>query len=192
VKFQPNPDNFRVKASLICKIWQMKKPSFLASFVLCFFALALVRRFFPSTLLYEQINFIALCSVICSYFVRNPHWKVKKFEKITQILLISISVSFVLNTVLLNIDRSRSFYVLSWVSNNQIKNTSGELVISVRSKEALNQEGVNLRLNENIARGLIKKSDDIFILTSRGKILLEVSEKFANLFNLKNWKANAT
>lgn len=168
----------------------MKKLSFPSSLLLCFFMLLIVRRFFPSSLLYEQINLTAFSAVVVIYFFRNPDWKVNIREKISQILLLTISISFILNTVLLNVDRSRSFYVLSWVSNNQIAIVSDDLKITVRSKEAMNYDGVKLRLNENISRGLIKENDGGFALTSRGEILLSISKTFANLFNLNNWKAN--
>jgi hypothetical protein len=124
------------------------------------------------------------------FLFRNRSWKIVKLEEIRQILLVCIAVSFILNTLLLNIDRSRSFYVLSWVSNQQITSSPGQVKITSQSKEAANATGVLLRIKENTTRGLIKSEGETFSLTLKGEILLSVSKTLSKVFNLNNWKEN--
>ena len=152
--------------------------------------LFLVRRISPSSLLYEQINTVAFFSTLLMFLFRNRPWKRIKLENVRQIFLVCIAVSFLFNTLLLNIDRSRSFYVLSWVSNQQITSTSGQIKITSQSKEATNTEGVMLRMKENITRGFIKSEEETYSLTLKGEVLLGVSKTLSNLFNLNNWKEN--
>ena len=58
-------------------------------------------------------------------------------------LLISV---LVLPYSLLNVDRSRSFYVLSWVDQGRILNENSRTVVKVYSTEAADIAGVELRL----------------------------------------------
>jgi len=94
---------------------------------------------------------------------------------------------------ILNIDRSRSFYVLSWVDKGALICSNSSLDLSkVRSKEKLNPTGISSRLEEQVKRGLILKSDSVCQLTQYGELYLFSAEVIAKIFKLRNWELNAS
>jgi hypothetical protein len=118
--------------------------------------------------------------------------KIKK-DKELLLFLVTASVSLVmlLNLVILNVDRSRSFYVLNWVNQNQIVLEQGVLNLdNVISKEKSSKEAINVRLEEQINRGLILKKEGELSLSRSGEIVLRIAEVVATVFNLQQWKDN--
>jgi hypothetical protein len=94
------------------------------------------------------------------------------------------------NTVL-NVDRSRSLYVLSWVENKKIEtNADGELILDVKSPEKFNVFSIKDRLNEQSSRGLIKFQDESYLLTWRGRLTLNLAETLAAFYELDGWFKN--
>lgn len=92
---------------------------------------------------------------------------------------------------ILNIDRSRSFYVLSWVDKGVVICSSSGLDLSkVKSREKLNPSGISSRIEEQVKRGLILKSDSICKLTQYGELYLFSAEVIAEIFKLNNWELN--
>ena len=91
---------------------------------------------------------------------------------------------------LLNVDRSRSFYVLSWVDQGRVSLENGRLVLEVKSTESADIAGVDLRLKEQEQRGLIQQGNGIYKVTNMGKLTLRIANLLAKLFNLTNWEAN--
>jgi hypothetical protein len=96
----------------------------------------------------------------------------------------------VLPYTLLNIDRSRSFYVLSWVDESKVYFENGQIVLEVRSTESTDIAGVDLRLKEQEQRGLIREENGVYKVTNIGKLTLRIANLLAKLFNLSNWEAN--
>ena len=96
-----------------------------------------------------------------------------------------------LSSTVLNIDRSRSFYVISWVNSELISIKKGFIDLSaVRSPEKLNQEAIEDRIEEQEARGNIKFLEGKYILSNRGKLLYQFSNHCAALFKLHGWQTN--
>jgi hypothetical protein len=111
---------------------------------------------------------------------------------VTSLMVItSLAVAFIFNATLLNIDRSRSIYVLSWVNNQDINFKEGKIFIRVKSPESVNEEAIRLRVDENLKRGLIANQGQILKLTFSGTVVLKFNEVMANIFKLKNWKINS-
>lgn len=96
----------------------------------------------------------------------------------------------VLPYTLLNIDRSRSFYVLSWVDQGKVYVENGQIILEVRSTESADIAGVDLRLKEQEQRGLIREGNGVYKVTNIGKFTLRIANLLAKLFNLTNWEAN--
>jgi hypothetical protein len=105
-------------------------------------------------------------------------------------LILGLAISFLLNSILLNIDRSRSFYVLSWVQNNQIEIISTPTKLQIKSRESASLDAVLQRVEENQTRGLISKDSNGLHLTRAGEFLLVTSNVLAQVFVLKNWEEN--
>jgi hypothetical protein len=96
----------------------------------------------------------------------------------------------VLPYTLLNVDRSRSFYVLSWVDQGSVFVENGQIILEVKSAESADITGVDLRLKEQEQRGLIREGNGIYKVTNIGKMTLWIANLLAKLFNLTNWEAN--
>lgn len=155
------------------------------------FVLFIVSNLFRSSLIYDQINFISFILTIfavlaCSYVYQKPR------EMISFVVAASVALTLLTQTVILNIDRSRSFYVLSWVDKGSVSFSDGEFDFEkVKSKEKLNEEGVISRIEEQISRGLIEKNRKGIELSTAGSILLKGSETIAVIFNLRGWIQNS-
>jgi hypothetical protein len=95
------------------------------------------------------------------------------------------------SVVLLNVDRSRSFYVLSWVEQYEFSSLENERDFSsVRSQEVLALNPINRRIAEQVNRGFISSERKTLELTSKGKFTLASAEFFAKYFRLSGWYLN--
>jgi len=93
---------------------------------------------------------------------------------------------------LVNVDRSRSFYVLSWIDAGEVTNVGGQLDLSkVDSLEKLNPDAIQSRLAEQTQRGYIENQSNKWVLTKKGKSLLLFANWLANKFKLAGWLSNA-
>ncbi len=98
---------------------------------------------------------------------------------------------FISQNIYLNIDRSRSFYVLSWISKGEIISTTKGLDLqNVKSTEAENKSAILQRIVEQKSRGLIKKEKNTYKLTEKGNLILNFSELIGKIYDLRGWKMN--
>jgi hypothetical protein len=146
----------------------------------------------PSTLIFDQLFLISCLNVLV--FLGLARLRVKnQFDKIVAIVFIGLFLMFLNQMFILNIDRSRSTYVLAWVDKGYVSNDSsaGLITNGILSKENLNEEATIQRIRENIDRGLISVSEESVRLTSAGRFLLLISQETADIFDLKGWKLNS-
>jgi hypothetical protein len=107
-----------------------------------------------------------------------------------RILITSLAVMFLMTSVFLNIDRSRSTYVLSWVKSGAIQKHNEEWIVRVKSKEAENLQAVILRVTEASRRELISINDNKVELTFLGSLAFNSFNFTAKMFNLEGWFEN--
>jgi hypothetical protein len=91
---------------------------------------------------------------------------------------------------LVNIDRSKSFYLLYWVKYYDI-NTSNNLLNFSEYPEISDKINVNdflIRVNEHSKRGLITQDNNILELTNTGNLLLRIADFLAMIFSLSGWQ----
>jgi len=144
-----------------------------------------------NNLLFEQIIlgsflvFAAIC--LWQKFIAK-----KSILTILTILLLSMSVSILVEqSTILNIDRSRSFYVLAWTHKNLISYENGIANLTkVQSDEKLGVTGIETRINEQISRGLLAKRGSELKLSNLGKVYYFCAEKIAIVYRLDNWPKN--
>jgi hypothetical protein len=93
--------------------------------------------------------------------------------------------------VLLNIDRSRSYFVIGWVHEGNIK-VEGNLYNydNVYSPEKKNIEAADFRLSEQIDRGYVIQKNQVLELSTSGKFLYQIAELLSGIYNLNTWKIN--
>ena len=120
----------------------------------------------------------------------------KKFraDNLVAVISLSLVLMFFNQTFLLNIDRSRSTFVLSWVDKGYVHvDSTNQIVIEgADSLENSNPIASAQRVEENVQRGLIAFSNNKFYLTLAGEMVLKVCEISAIFFDLKGWKANSS
>jgi hypothetical protein len=116
----------------------------------------------------------------------------KSILTILIILLLSMSAEILVEqSTILNIDRSRSFYVLAWTHKNLISFENGVLDLTqVQSDEKLGVTGIETRINEQISRGLITKRGSELKLSNFGMVYYFCAEKIAFVYRLDNWATN--
>jgi len=170
--------------------------------------LFLWRQTNPNSFLADQILGVAIVTAIAfTLFLligktmgtkarRNP-LKSRLLQMINEpALLVLLLISFVSSTVLvqtqtlLNIDRSRSYFILEWVECSPSK----ELLLVQNKVGATFGAGeikaFNLRLVEQEARGFISREGNNVNLTRMGSTLFKFSEITAGAFKLSGWEAN--
>ena len=95
-----------------------------------------------------------------------------------------------MNLLFVNIDRSKSFYILFWIENNRIL-ISGENETYLNNfpkiKSRINEYDFTQRIKEHEARGLISSGNGELFLTKSGKLMLLTSDLLARIFRLKGW-----
>jgi hypothetical protein len=152
----------------------------------------IIHTLIPSTLIFDQIFLISFLNT--SLFLIFLRKKVRiDFDMVVAIVALGLFLMFLNQTFILNIDRSRSTYVLSWVDRGLVSQSeSGSFITSgILSKENLNEAATVQRLSENVDRGLISVRGESVRLTMVGSFLLFVCESTAYLFDLQGWKTNS-
>jgi hypothetical protein len=155
---------------------------------LALFVIRLCR--FLDNLLFEQILLASALSFLLLPFGHLIKKKLKSFIRL-EIFLAVILFFNLATTSLLNIDRSRSFYLLSWINKNQLICSKGVLDLkNVPSLEKLNQEAINQRILEQRDRNLVHFDYNSCGLTELGNFYLFLSTNLSNIFYLDGWKRN--
>ena len=150
----------------------------------------ILNRMFETTLVFDLINIIVFGLILmnclaCFLYYKNPK------ELIAFLVVGLISVNLSTQSIALNIDRSRSFYVLSWAEKNLIEYSDGRLDLHmVKSNEKLSVTSIELRIIEQQKRNLLEISESKVRLTTQGKILLSFSNLTAKILGLRNWEKN--
>ena len=147
-------------------------------------------------LLYEKILLATLLGItfqlIVHYYTNRNNLKlVLNFEFLVSILLSSIIFySFCFSTIL-NVDRSKSLYVLLWVHDlGPVSEIELAKKISVKYG-VFDRDTYEQRIEEQIQRGLISTSAGKLNLTQKGNLIYESANSLAHLFKLAGWnKAN--
>ena len=142
--------------------------------------------------LFDEINFITfILGILVTIFWL---WKGRRHLKVSYMVLVVSIMGFWISTqfTLVNVDRSRSFYVLSWIDAGEVTSVGGQLDLSkVNSLEKLNSDAIQSRLAEQTQRGYIENQRNNWVLTKKGKSLLMIANWLSNKFKLTGWSSNA-
>ena len=160
--------------------------------------LAIARRKFDTSLLFDQFCFLTILVFLISFFLsHNPgrffsksvgllSSEAKFFASLSVALLFFSSVQY----SVLAVDRSRSLYIFSWVDQGLIKSIDDQIVIGSTSVDPVglaDLTAINQRVQEQSARGLMITQGSAIKLTFSGKAVLSISKFFAYVFNLRGW-----
>jgi hypothetical protein len=140
---------------------------------------------------FEQMIVSAASATAVFSTLSRVNWR---FGRIFGFKLITIgALTFVLSAqgTLLNIDRSRSLYILSWAHHQKIYVENNLIVLDrVKSLEARVPSAISQRIDEHVERGLMIDNGEKILLTPRGEIFFNVANILANVFQLNGWKQN--
>lgn len=169
---------------------------FVSELVFSVILLKVIRRFlslelFESILLSCVLAMLTTFLLLWFYSLRSHFSSLMLSNLIWVLVTTMLLMIFVLPNTVVNIDRSRSFYVLSWVKNGDVfSNKAGGLVVQAKSPEGINAEGIQQRLEEQISRGLVKRQGESYYLTKKGNLTLWIANIIANFYDLDGWYKN--
>ena len=152
-----------------------------------------LRQINKSTLIFDQLLIICgLTGILCWLLLKSNFQIIFKTQVIWQDIGIGALLTFlILTSTVVNIDRSRSFYVLGWVYKNEVRESQNHIDLStVTSSEKLNLNGVVQRIKEQETRGLLIKNGTVENLSTTGKVVYRISSIFARAFHLEGWVKN--
>lgn len=162
--------------------------TFLSSLILYFFRLFE----FLWNIIYVQI-LIAIFSAIIIY--SSLHFLLKSrlglnplfwYRLTVSALVIFIGMSF----IILNVDRSRSFYLFRLVEINRIYNDSSSSKIKMiydENSQPIFDEDYESRLYEQARLNNLKIVDNQIVMTRMGEIIFQTSELVAKIFKLNGF-----
>lgn len=167
--------------------------------IFCFALVWVLRRFFISgDLLFEQLTFTSVLGptflwVLFRFLKSRARTSKEAITSFSWMTLLSIILFWsVAQFTLLNIDRSRSFFLIAWVDQEKVEMTNeGYAFTKVSSPEKLNYKGMAQRVDEQISRGILKRSNNRLELTGKGRIVLETSKFLAREYKLTGWISNS-
>lgn len=170
-----------------------------ASFLLLF----AMRRLSTSNVLIEEVllasllsGFTPLILAKTSKIVSNAEYSsFDRFlgkDKLRSMLLSStiilLSLTLTVHTIV-NIDRSRSFYIFEWINCAPEKVSEEQLSDILLEKFGKESElAFQTRLEEHLRRGLVSKSQGVLALTVSGKFIFKTSRILGNMFLLEDAK----
>jgi hypothetical protein len=157
--------------------------------------LFLIRQIEPSGDLFSQINTSIFCGFAFGFLVLSARKKLSTksgyWRNLHLLLTVHLTLFISLQFTLVNIDRSRSFYVLSWANQNKVFDSKdGVTLVGVQSQEKLNLLAIEVRLGEQIEKNFLELDRNQIKPTVTGKFMLWIANSLANIFNLENWKLN--
>lgn len=159
-------------------------------FLLSSIGLAIFRKLNSSL---DLFNNISIASVICGlvFFFALKISKKINYENILVLIIVSLTFFTSHQMTLLNIDRSRSYFVIGWIHEGNVT-IKGERYDydNVNSPEKVNAQASDLRISEQISRGYVIRRNGILELSTSGKTLHKVAELLSEIYSLDNWKLN--
>lgn len=147
--------------------------------------LSLIRFLFPQNFLFKQILWVTL--IVYLLLLLPKVTEKLKIER--QRVVLALIVFSVLSTLLLNIDRSRSVFVLKWASEvSKSGLATPESIVSYKGFEPSYIEPIRQRLDEQRQLGTISRDMSGYHLTLFGKFILTISYAISMLSSLDGFR----
>lgn len=157
----------------------------LATTLLAMLIIAIWRQFDTQTFIFLQILAVSILIAILCYALSETKY-LSKF--LHQNELVAALIPFVLvSFLLLNIDRSRSIYLLKWVGSNQNSGTTLEQLRTVKNLTPSEFSAIQQRISEQEQSGTIVEKNSNIQLSLRGQFMLKIIEAVARFENLTGY-----
>lgn len=158
----------------------------LLSSLLLFLVIAGWRVFDSTTFLFVQILVSTLALLFFLYFI-SYFFQVSFFREQE---LLSIFVAFTLvSFLLLNIDRSRSVFLIKWVGQaTQVGETSTEQLFESQNLSLADKKAILQRIEEQGQIRFVDAKENNLSLTWSGQLFFKLATFMADFFNLNGFK----
>jgi len=155
--------------------------------IIGFLILAFWRLFQNSTFLFTQILIVtAILGVIVYLFssvLENRFGALLRGRELTSIVFAFTLISF----VTLNVDRSRSFYLIKWVSESSKTGTTLQEISESKNLSPEDIKDFRQRINEQKESGTLKVENGQIKVTFLGSIVVAISRFFAKFASLEGY-----
>ncbi len=183
---------YTLKMMLSSETLTKKRIKFLVQPLLAGFSILFcLRQFTQQILLFESILLSIIITILFNVWLIWARRK-KQSEKFVYEDFLAITLSLVLfysisASTVLNVDRSKSFYVISWVHDlGPISEKNLALKLRTRYGE-YDSISIHQRLLEQKARGIFIVEDDLYQTSILGNIYWHAANGIASVFNLSGW-----
>jgi hypothetical protein len=149
--------------------------------------LAFIRFFDNSTFLFLQVLLVTLLISLIIYGLSGISSHRLKIDLRGRELAITSIVFLVLSFSVLNIDRSRSFYLIKWISISGQKGTTTTQISDKFNLSPQDSKDLTQRVKEQKESRTIVEVDGKLHLTLLGKVIVTVSSWIAQLTNLNGY-----
>ena len=160
--------------------------SLLVTFV-GFLILALWRLFQNSTFLFTQILIVTVILGVLVYLfssiLESRFSAVLRGRELTSIVLAFTIISF----ITLNVDRSRSFYLVKWVAESSDTGTTLQEISKSKNFSPEDIKDFRQRINEQKESGTLKVENGQIKVTFLGSVVVAVSRFFAKFASLEGY-----
>jgi hypothetical protein len=149
-----------------------------------FLLIGLWRLYDVKTFLFLQIVIThSLSLLICYLFsaLRKPKWK-------GQELLMFFMSLFLVSVMLLNIDRSRSVFLLKWAHEAGAVGIKSSALAEESSLKSDNKQDYLLRINEQVQSKNLKIENNYVKISTQGKFLINLFRLIAKVERLNGFK----
>jgi hypothetical protein len=158
---------------------------FLFITLLIFLAIAVWRMFDTKTFLFLQISFVCFLFYLLLLLSRLSNAKSSFAHKELTAALLSFVI---LTTLVLNIDRSRSVFVLKWVNELSVSRVVNvDDIYKYKQLGPSDVSAVSQRLNEQEQMRILKKVGSGYELTRFGKLFIKTAFLLAKILSLKGF-----
>ena len=156
-----------------------------------FFSLIVKRQLFPSNIFfYESIALLLIITLsFVIYFTYKKFFTDKLLNKEAFFSALLFSIFFNYSVIITGpalSNRSLSLYILETVGSNNtnVGITQEKILLSLQKKFLVEEKQLENRLLEQISSKNLYKKDDIFFISSRGRIINIINDFFLKIFNL--------
>ena len=138
------------------------------------------------------IFLLVICLVIAGgLFLYKKHRDKKKILTYRDIIMICIILFFlnyfIYGFIPFNVSRSNSMIMLGMLYNNpDTQITEEEITDYVSHKYFIDYKAINVRLNEQVSVGNLKKEGDKYQITEKGLFMLKIFKHTTSLYNVDN------
>ena len=135
---------------------------------------------------------LVICLVIAGglflYKKNRDKKKILTYRDIIMICIILFSSNhFIYGLIPFNVSRSNSMIMLGMLYNNpDTQKTEKEITDYVYHKYFIDYKSINIRLNEQVSIGNLKKEGDKYQITEKGLFILKIFKLSTSLYNVDN------